>query len=187
LFVAIDEYAPPNDWGYAPPDAPFKADVHARFETDVHARLMRVATIESFFKQSLFSILKAACGDGPYGCISKYFVTGELAEYHAGSGRASLMRSLNYLERISMMQKFDGICGLTVEQLEIFTEAYLDLGKGGSLDDAFRAIKSVHNPNRIDISHRFSRRLSLDLAFRSLNDLKSGALTQLPPSESYSH
>ena len=107
LFVGIDEY-----------DAP--ANNSAFDGTGPESRQAQVAGIELFFKGSLFSILKAARGDGPIGCISNYFLTGVLSAFRAGTSQ------LTAVQLISGNPTFHGICGLTGQQVKIFAEAYLD-------------------------------------------------------------
>jgi hypothetical protein len=107
--VGIDEYdAPANN-------AAFDGSGPAILET----RSIKVATIESFFKESVFSILKETCGDGHSGCISKCYLTDVLPAFRAG------MSPLTATTMISRNPVFHGIFGFTSEQIKIIIEAYL--------------------------------------------------------------
>ncbi|KAF8537749.1 hypothetical protein BDD12DRAFT_203099 [Trichophaea hybrida] len=112
MFVGIDEY-----------DAPANNVVFVGSSPDTNLiRIAKVNAIENFFKMSLFSILKEAAGDGPIGCVSKYFLTGVLPAFRSG------MSPLTATNSISESPKYHGICGFTEKQVETITRAYLGQG-----------------------------------------------------------
>jgi len=114
MFVGIDEY-----------DAPVNSVVFvgSSYETNL-IRITKVNAIEDFFKMNLFSNFKEAVGDGPTGCVSKYFLTGVLPAFRSG------MSPLTATNIISESPKYHGICGFTEKQVETITRAYLDQGSG---------------------------------------------------------
>jgi hypothetical protein len=126
MFVGVDEY-----------DAPARVAFDGSGTGNEQARLIKAAEIESFFKKSLFSILRTGCSDGPFGCIDKFFVTGVLPVFRADSS------PLSSVESISEDPRFFGICGLTNEQVRIITEAYLYPVEDYELEDHVTWIRKL--------------------------------------------
>jgi hypothetical protein len=122
MFVGIDEYdAPARSMAFGGRQLYFdhQDDIPPGAEKELAARSIKAAAIESFFNDSLFSILNAACGDGTFGCIDKYFLTGVLPAFRVE------MSPLKGVKSISDEPQFHGICGLTDQQVKIFAQAYL--------------------------------------------------------------
>jgi hypothetical protein len=167
--VGIDEYdAPANN-------AAFDGSGPATLET----RSIKVAAIESFFKGSLFSILKEACGDGYSGCISKYYLTGVLPAFRAG------MSPLTATTMISGNPVFHGICGLTSEQVKIVIEAYLGPITDRPFDDVCWAMQKYYNGYYFANSSKneLDRLYNPQLVFYYLSSLKKGgSVTELEES-----
>jgi len=114
MFVGIDEYDAPANNVVFDGGSP---------ETE-HIRIVKVNAIENFFKQNLFAIFKEAVGDGPFGCVSKYFLTGVLPAFRSG------MSPLTAANIISGSPEYHGICGFTEKQVQTITRAYLHQGSG---------------------------------------------------------
>jgi len=155
LFVGIDNYdAPANDAAF---DCNRMGDGLAQSEN--------VAAVELFLNERLFAILEAACGDGPYGCISKYFLTGVLPAFR---------RPLSTVKLISNEPQFHGICGLTDQQVRIVAEACLDPGRGGSLDDiCWPMEKCCGGYYFASPAHELDRLYNPQQVFHYLSELKS--------------
>ncbi|KAF8536803.1 hypothetical protein BDD12DRAFT_807480 [Trichophaea hybrida] len=110
MFVGVDEYDAPTNNVVFDGGSP---------ETE-YIRMAKVNAIENFLKQNLFATFKEAFGDGPIGCVSKYFLTGVLPAFRSG------MSPLTTTTIISGWSEYHGICGFTEKQVETITRAYLD-------------------------------------------------------------
>jgi hypothetical protein len=161
MFVGINEHPPPNE---------FKPLALNR--TGKQARSRHEAAVESFFHASLFSILRDACGDGPYGCISKYFITGSLPS--DGRIESESLSPLDYVENISYKPKFFGICGFTRQQVRMVAQSYLDIPDDDSLDRACSQIDDhVNNTVYLD-DNTEGEQYRPEQLFRCLSELKTG-------------
>ena len=117
MFVGIDEYdAPANNTAFADTDP-----------ENARQRSIEVADIELFFKGALFSLLKETNGT----CISKYFLTGVLPAFRSG------MSPLTATPMTSESPEFQGICGLTDQQVKLLAKTFL------GLDDSNPALDSI--------------------------------------------
>jgi hypothetical protein len=168
MFVGIDEYDA----------AARRVALDCSCAENEQTRSINAAAIESFFNESLFSILKAACSDGPFGCIDKYLLAGVLPAFRTGTSPLSGVKS------ISDVPQFHGICGLTEQQLRIIAKAYLYPHNGRELESRVRSLQKFCNgycfawsshPDT-DITEKKSKLARLGnphLAFQYLSDFKN--------------
>jgi Predicted AAA-ATPase len=126
LFVGIDDY-----------DSPVN---NAAFDYDPEKQPLDITVIEIFFGTSLFSTLKAACGDDIIGCVSKYFVMGVLPTFRQG------ITPLFVNTTISRWWIFHGVCGLNGYQVRKLVSTFLNCpDPSPSLDNVCRTLKEYYN------------------------------------------
>ncbi|KAI1315836.1 hypothetical protein EDD11_000271 [Mortierella claussenii] len=115
LFVGVDEY-----------DAPVNNSAFAGGNTGLGSgSLDNVQHIEQFFKEKLFSILKAGCSTpsrNEYGVvISKYFLTGVTPAFRAD------ISPLAAAAVISNKRSLQGICGFSENEVTVIVKHYLHM------------------------------------------------------------
>jgi Predicted AAA-ATPase len=89
-------------------------------------------SINIFFNARFFSYLNTAVGNGREGtaCVAKYFVTGVQPAFLSG-----LVSPLDVARMITNGEVFNGMCGLTREQVEIITKTYLGERWAGQINE----------------------------------------------------
>jgi hypothetical protein len=135
-----------------------------------------VAAIESFFNEGLFSILKQASGDGYFGCVEKYFLTGVLPAFRAG------MSPLTAATMISAHPQFHGIGGMTGDQVKIFAQNYLGLNTSHSIEDCCWVMQKYYNGYYFasGSNKELDRLYNPQFVYHYLNTLKAGGVVTDP-------